>query len=405
MSKGQTNTDTCGGLKPVSGYARSAAFRRLGGTGRGRKRGPGKLGRGSRLRHPARAASDPAFSGGKRVRSRLFAKKPEKFGQLLCRKWQRLIMLFAPRTRRSPGSGEETAMAEKLTVLIPCKNERQHIEGCIESVRPVADEILVADSGSVDGTLEVVRRMGGCRIIQREYIYSADFKNWAIPQAKYPWVMVVDADERLTGRVIASIRRVLADPSPELDAYWVSFECFFLGHRLRHSGWNTDAIRLFRRDVCRYEDRLVHAEIDVDRQRVGKLEGKILHYSISSYEQFLEKYGRYTTWGARTLWGKGRRATFTSLCVRPMLRFCHLYVLRGGFLDGLAGLQICMLMAFFNTFVKQAKLWELGQRDQDGTRGRDGQSHDTDAHGGTADAAAGQSDSAASHPKVRRLAA
>jgi glycosyltransferase involved in cell wall biosynthesis len=251
-------------------------------------------------------------------------------------------------------------MSERLTALIPCKNEQHHIRDCIQRVRAVADEILVADSGSADDTLEIVRRLGGCRIIQNEYRYSAYFKNWAIPQAKFPWVLVVDADERLTDEIAASIGQVLQDPPEHLDAYWVSFECYFLGHRLKYSGWNTDAIRLFRRDVCRYEDRLVHAEIDIDRSRVGKLKGKFLHYSLSSYDQFFEKYGRYTTWGAQTLWRKGKRASFSSLLVRPMLRFAQLYLLRGGFLDGLPGLQISMLMSFYNTFVKQAKLWEMG---------------------------------------------
>ena len=250
-------------------------------------------------------------------------------------------------------------MSEKLTVLIPCKNERRNIRACIESVRPVADEILVADSGSTDGTLDIVRRIGGCRIIQREYVYSADFKNWAIPQAAHPWVLLVDADERLTDNLAASIRRVLHEPPEDFDAYWVAFDCYFLGVRLKHSGWNTDAIRLFRRDVSRYEDRLVHADIDIDRSRVGRLKGKLLHYSIWSYDQFLAKYARYTTWGAQTLLRKGKRATFSSLLIRPTLRFVHLYFLRGGFLDGLAGLQVCMLMAYYNTFIKQAKLWEL----------------------------------------------
>lgn len=250
-------------------------------------------------------------------------------------------------------------MAEKLTVLIPCKDERKNIFACIESVRSLADEILVADSGSTDGTLEVVHQLGGCCIIEREYVYSADFKNWAIPQARHPWVLVVDADERVTDKLASSIRRVLEGPSPQYDAYWASFECFFLGHRLKHSGWNTRAIRLFRRDVCRYADRLVHADIEIDRRRVGRLKGKFLHYSIWSYEQFLTKYDRYTTWGAKTLQRQGKRATFGSLFFRPMLRFVSLYFLRGGFLDGLPGLQACMLTAYYNTFLKQGKLWEL----------------------------------------------
>jgi glycosyltransferase involved in cell wall biosynthesis len=260
-----------------------------------------------------------------------------------------------------PDGDFTVAKAKKLTVLIPCKDEQKNIRACIESVRPVADEILLADSGSTDGTLDVVRQLGGCRIIEREYVYSANFKNWAIPQATHPWVLIIDADERMTDKLARSIRRVLENPSPQYDAYWTSFECFFLGRRLKWSGWNTKAIRLFRRDVCRYTDRLVHADIEIDQSRVGRVSGKFLHYSIGSYKQFLTKYDRYTTWGAKTLQQQGKQATFGSLFFRPMLRFVSLYFLRGGFLDGLPGLQACMLTAYYNTFIKQGKLWELSR--------------------------------------------
>ena len=86
----------------------------------------------------------------------------------------------------------------KLTVLIPCKDKIQHIGACIDSVRTIADEILVADSGSTDGTLEYIRERGDCRLLQRDYVNSANFKNWVIPQARHDWVLVVDADERVT---------------------------------------------------------------------------------------------------------------------------------------------------------------------------------------------------------------
>ena len=85
-----------------------------------------------------------------------------------------------------------------LTVLIPCKNERMNIRSCIESCYGIADEILVADSGSTDETLEIAREFDKVRIIEREYITSGDFKNWAIPQATHEWVLIIDADERVT---------------------------------------------------------------------------------------------------------------------------------------------------------------------------------------------------------------
>src|SRR3954469_24717480 len=109
-------------------------------------------------------------------------------------------------------------MSSKLTVIIPCKNERDNIVACVASARQVADEVLVADSGSTDGTLEMARELG-CRIIEREYGTSGDFKNWAIPQAAHEWVFILDADERIAAELANEIRDTLADPIR--NGYWV----------------------------------------------------------------------------------------------------------------------------------------------------------------------------------------
>ena len=95
--------------------------------------------------------------------------------------------------------------------------------------------------------------------------------------------------------------------------------------------------------------------------RAGRLRGKLLHYSYWTYDEYFRKYIRYTRWGAEELQDRGKKASTYGLLVRPVLRFLQLYLLRGGFLDGLPGLQVCMLTAFFNTFMKQARLWEMQQ--------------------------------------------
>ena len=163
-------------------------------------------------------------------------------------------------------------MAEKLTVLIPCKNETHNIRACIESARGVADEILVADSLSTDDTPEIVRQAGGCRIIQREFVDHANFKNWAIPQASHPWVLVLDADERVTEELAAEIRAILAGGNPALDAYRLRRDNFFLDYPIRHCGWSSaTVVRLLRRDVCRYSIARVHERLEVEPERVGTL--------------------------------------------------------------------------------------------------------------------------------------
>ncbi len=250
-------------------------------------------------------------------------------------------------------------MRQKLTVLIPCKNERKNIRPCVEAVRQLADEILVADSGSTDGTLDIIRDLDGCRLIEREYINHADFLNWAIPHAANHWVMIVDADERVTPELAGEVRKIMDNPPENVDGYWVSFVCFFMGHRLKWSRWNTDAIRLIRRDKCRNNECRVHPEYMVPHDRTRKLRNGLLHYSFWTYDEYFHKYQDYTRRMALDRWERGKRTSFGGLFFRPFLRFFSLYFLKLGFLDGLPGLQVCMLTAFYNTYVKQARLWEF----------------------------------------------
>jgi glycosyltransferase involved in cell wall biosynthesis len=250
-------------------------------------------------------------------------------------------------------------MTAKLTALIPCKNERRNIRPCVESVREIADEILIAVSGSTDGTLDIVRSLGGCRIIEREYMHSANFKNWAIPQAQHPWVLIVDADERVTPQLAGEIRQVLAAPEPAVDGYWIGRKNHFLGYHIAHCGWNSDdVLRLFRRDAGRYRERWVHAEIEMGHKKTRRLKHEFDHYTTWSSEEYWRKINRYASWGALNLRDEGHPVRLRSMVFRAPLRFLQLYILRLGFLDGVPGFQICAYTAFY-TFMKQARLWEL----------------------------------------------
>ncbi len=244
-----------------------------------------------------------------------------------------------------------------LTVLIPCKNERRHLAECIASVRPIADEILVADSGSTDGSLEIARHLG-CRVIERDYVNSANFKNWAIPQARHGWVLVVDADERVTPQLASEIRAALAD-NPEHDAYQLRRDLYFLGHRINHCGVSDGyLVRLFRRDACRYQKRRVHADVEVPSGKIGRLAQRLLHYTALDIDDFVAKQQRYSTWSALDAYDAGKRSTLAKMLLHAPLRFAQLYLLKRGFLDGRAGLVVCGIMAYY-TFLKDAKLWAL----------------------------------------------
>ncbi len=245
----------------------------------------------------------------------------------------------------------------KLTVLIPCKNERRHLRECIESVRPVADEILLADSGSTDGSREIAHDLG-CRVIEREYVNSANFENWAIPQARHKWVLVVDADERITPPLAAEIRDALSF-EPTHDAFQLKRDLYFLGHRINHCGVSDGTlVRLFRRDTCRYQKRRVHANVEVPGVNVGRLAHRLLHYTALDIDDFLAKQQRYSTWSALDAYEAGKKSTLVKMLLHAPLRFVQLYLLRRGFRDGRAGLVVCGIMAYY-TFLKDAKLWAL----------------------------------------------
>jgi len=247
-----------------------------------------------------------------------------------------------------------------LTVIIPCKNERLNIRPCIESARPIADEILLADSGSTDGTLDIVRGLGGCRIVEREYINSGNFKNWAIPQARHEWVLIVDADERVTPELAAEIQALLA-AGPQADGYHIRRENYFLGHRIRHGAWGSDKVlRLFRRDLGRYVGESDHAEVGVSTGRTARLRHRLQHFTYWSYDQYFRKFHRYTIQRAQTWRDEGRRVRPLRMLTSGIFRFLHCYIVRGGFLDGVAGIQVCALTGFYS-FMKQARLWEMSE--------------------------------------------
>jgi len=245
-------------------------------------------------------------------------------------------------------------MAQKLTVLVPSFNEENTIRDCLESVR-WADEIFVVDSFSTDGTLDIARAYTD-RIVQHEYVNSATQKNWAIPQCTHDWVLVIDCDERLTPALQDEIKALLAG-EPDRDGYRIGRDNYFFGHRIRYSGWQHDSVlRLFKKDKGRYRDREVHADIDMPPEKVGRLHNKLEHYTYTTFDQYLEKFGRYTTWAANDLYKQGRKPSFCNLVLRPPLRFFKMYILKRGFLDGAAGFVLCAL-ATMSVFMKYAKLW------------------------------------------------
>ncbi|HEV8629100.1 MAG TPA: glycosyltransferase family 2 protein [Thermoanaerobaculia bacterium] len=249
-----------------------------------------------------------------------------------------------------------------LSVIITTFNEEVNIADCIESVR-WADEILVVDSFSRDRTVEIAQGYP-VQVLQREYFGSAAQKNWALDRVSHDWVLIVDADERVTEPLAAEILRTLAS-QPEVNGYSIRRENIFVDRVMRHSGWSTDkVIRLFRRDRGRYPNRRVHADLAIEGP-TPLLQSPFLHYTFRSFDQYFDKFLKYAEWGAAQAFREGRQVGVLEIAGRPLWRFFRTYVMQLGFLDGLHGLVLCTLQSF-GVFLKYARLWEYRLRTRRG---------------------------------------
>lgn len=258
-------------------------------------------------------------------------------------------------------------MREPLSVLVPTKNEASNIRACLDSVR-WAEEVVVVDSGSTDDTVSIARGIAD-QVLEHEYVNSAAQKNWALPQLTHRWVLIVDADERVTPSLRAEIERVLNDPA-RADGYWIHRANHFLGKPIRSAGWQRDKVlRLFDRTKGAYEPLHVHAEVQI-QGRVGALRERLTHQTYRDLDQYFEKFARYTRWSAADLKQRGIRASAARLLLRPWLRFLRMYVVEGGFREGRSGIVLCMLAAF-SVFTKYARRWEdeTRPREEDGAPG------------------------------------
>jgi len=245
---------------------------------------------------------------------------------------------------------------QKLTAIIPTGNEKHNIEAVIASVN-FANEILVVDSFSNDGTYEIAKQLA-TKVIRRDYNYSASQKNWAIPQAANEWVLLVDADERVTPELKDEILKILQSPPKDIVAFWIGRDNHFMGQKVNYSGWRNDkVIRLFKRDFCKYEDKQVHAEIIADGT-IGNLKNKLYHNTYTSLDKYIEKMNRYATWQAKDYDKKTGRLTPYHFIIKPFWGFFKHYVVQSGFRDGVVGLTIGYLQGYV-VFMRYVKLWLL----------------------------------------------
>jgi glycosyltransferase involved in cell wall biosynthesis len=244
-----------------------------------------------------------------------------------------------------------------LTAIVPTFNEESNISDCLAGLG-LADEILVVDSFSTDRTVELARAHPKARVLQHAYAGNGPQCNWAMDQAAHPWILIVDADERVSAELAAEIAKTLRE-GPRADLYRLARKNIFLGREIRGSGWGRDRlVRLFKRGAARYPERRVHADIEAGAGSAPVLSAPLIHFTVRSLDHYLEKLHRYARWGAEDLHAAGRRAGVIEIVLRPAWRLFRSWVLEGGFRDGFPGVILCGLQAY-GAFLKWSMLWEL----------------------------------------------
>jgi glycosyltransferase involved in cell wall biosynthesis len=242
-----------------------------------------------------------------------------------------------------------------LSLCVITRDAAGQIAECLASA-PFAGEIVVIDSGSSDDTVEIARRCGA-RVIVQTWQGFGPQKNVAVGHAAHDWVLCLDADERVSPELAAAIRAALAS-TPAAVAFAVARRNRFLGRWLRHGeGYPDWIVRLFDRRHARWTDDLVHENVKVEGA-IGRLPGDLLHTSAESLDAYIAKQNRYTTIQAEAMHTRGERASIARLIASPLARFVRFYVVKLGFLDGVAGF-VHIVIGCFASFMKYAKLRAL----------------------------------------------
>jgi glycosyltransferase involved in cell wall biosynthesis len=255
---------------------------------------------------------------------------------------------------------------KKISLVVMTLNEEENIERCLACAEGVG-EIIVVDSYSTDRTVEMAEAMGA-HVYRRDFVSAADQKNWAMERSSLDWILIVDADEFISGELRREISEVV--DNPDADGYWIRRRNEFFGRRIRFCGWQGDKVlRLFRRGKGRYRERAVHEKLILDG-RARTLSSYLDHKPYSDMADYIERMKSYSGRGASELL-KENRKWFPAVITHPIARFVRMYILQLGFLDGAAGLLLCT-MAAASVFFKYAALRELNRRRPEASDGDSG---------------------------------
>ncbi len=245
-----------------------------------------------------------------------------------------------------------------LSVIIVAMNEADRIIPCLKSVSPIADEIIVFDSGSRDRTVEICKQYTDQVFITEDWPGDGPQKQRALEKATCDWVLCIDADEALTPELREEIDSILSR-SPAEQGFKLKWLPIIFGHKLYHGRSARSPLRLFRRKGTRFSPAVVHGKISLAPGKIGKLNGRLLHYTHRDFEHYLYKNRLYAWEGAKKRYEDGKTGYgLTGAALRALLTFFQVYIIRLGFLDGRVGFLVAVMYTQ-SSFNKYAGLWTL----------------------------------------------
>lgn len=243
----------------------------------------------------------------------------------------------------SPKPPNSRLTVPTLSVIIITFNEAANIAACLDSVA-FADEIIVVDSSSADGTADIARAHGAKVSVTPDWPGFGPQKNRALALASGDWVLSLDADERVTPALAAQIRQAIAAGNAQTQAFSLPRLTQFCGQWIRHCGWTPDLVlRLFGRQAARFSDDLVHERVVLDSARVSRLQQPVLHYSYPTPGHYWRKLEQYSRAWALQKYAQGRRGSMVRAFLSGLTAFVRSYFLRLGFLDGAMGFAVCTM--------------------------------------------------------------
>ena len=233
----------------------------------------------------------------------------------------------------------------KISACLITLNEERNLPRCLAGVAPLVDDLLIVDSGSSDGTIDIAVKYGA-RVVRQDWLGYVRQKNFALANARHDWVLSIDADEEISPELAESIARVKADPASESpnapNGYQVSRLVYYRDRWIRHGDWYPDRlVRLFRRDQARFSGGHVHEKLELPGEH-PILAGPLRHFTYEDADDRAERCARYARLWAQTAHEEHRNAGLLSGPLHGLARFVKGFIFKRGFLDGAVGWDIAV---------------------------------------------------------------